>query len=72
MYTEWGRSDYLDGSYTHNCVRGGMWGKNQDRPTLGFKDVAKRIMKWRKIAVERWQSTANNSVVWRSATKPKP
>ena len=46
--------------------------RNQGRPRLRFKDVAKRNMKWRKIDVESWQSTANNRAVWRAAIKPKP
>ena len=35
--------------------------RNQRRPILRFKDVAKRNMKYRKIDIETWQIAANDS-----------
>ena len=35
--------------------------RNQRRPILRFKDVAKRNMKYRKVDVETWQIAANDS-----------
>ena len=46
--------------------------RNQGRPRLRFKDVAKRNMKWREINLNSWQTTAKNRVAWRTATKSKP
>ena len=46
--------------------------RNQGRPRLRFKDVAKRNMKYRKIDRETWQITANNRAAWRSASKSNP
>lgn len=34
--------------------------RNQERPRLRFKDVAKRNMQWRNIDVRSWQTTADN------------
>ena len=44
--------------------------RNQGRPRLRFKDVAKRNMEVRKIPVNSWQTTASNRDTWRSAIKP--
>ncbi|XP_068673013.1 uncharacterized protein [Montipora foliosa] len=44
--------------------------RNQGRPRLKFKDVAKRNMQVRKIPVNSWQTTASNRDTWRSAIKP--
>ena len=41
--------------YSQFCL--GM--RNQGRPRLRFKDVAKRNMKWRDIVLNRWQESAN-------------
>jgi len=46
--------------------------RNNGRPKLRFKDVAKRNMKWREIDLNSWQRTADNRAAWRSAIKPKP
>ena len=46
--------------------------RNQGRPRLRFKDVAKRNMKWREINPDLWQQTAKNRPEWRGAIKPKP
>ena len=46
--------------------------RNQGRPRLRFKDVAKRNMKWREINLNSWQTMAENRVAWRTATKSKP
>ena len=46
--------------------------RNQGRPRLRFKDVAKRNMKWRDINTSSWQTLARNRVAWRTATKSKP
>ena len=46
--------------------------RNQGRPRLRYKDVAKRNLKLREIPVNTWQSTADNRAVWRSAIKHKP
>ena len=43
--------------------------RNQGRPRLRYKDVAKRNMKWKQIPVNTWQSLANNRAYWRSAIK---
>ena len=46
--------------------------RNQGRPRLRFKDVAKRNMNWRDINTSSWQTLARNRVAWRTATKSKP
>ena len=46
--------------------------RNQGRPRLRFKDVAKRNMKWRDISTSSWQTLVRNRVAWRTATKSKP
>jgi len=46
--------------------------RNQGRPRLRFKDVAKRNMKFREIDKETWQTMANDRATWRSASKLKP
>ena len=43
--------------------------RNQRRPRLRYKDVAKRNLKWRKISVNTWQTTARNRDNWRSVIK---
>ena len=40
--------------------------RNQQRPRLRFKYVAKRNMNWRDIDLNRWQERANDRpVTWR-------
>ena len=46
--------------------------RNQGRPRLRFKDVAKRNMKWRNIEITNWKKTADNRSSWRAAIKSKP
>ena len=46
--------------------------RNQGRPRLRYKDVAKRNMKWRDIPTNSWQTMAANRVAWRSAIEHKP
>jgi len=46
--------------------------RNQGRPRLRYKDVAKRNMKWREIDTKAWQTIANNRANWRSAIQHKP
>ena len=46
-------NELIDG----RCKRG--------RPTLRFKDVCKRDLKWLNVGIDKWEELTNDRVKWR-------